>query len=72
MDRYCDDFGGPPVLWLLLWSILMETFIMTWGYLASDRSFLLMVVFHFMVNVTGEVIAMRLRRYGRGCPKVRG
>jgi membrane protease YdiL (CAAX protease family) len=56
MDGYYDDFGGPPVLWLFLWSILMKTLIMTWGYLASDRSLLLMVVFHFMINATGEVL----------------
>lgn len=31
---------------------------MTLGYLASDRSLLLMGVFHFMINVTGEAIPM--------------
>jgi len=58
LGGYYAPFGGPPVLWLFLWSILMTTVIMTWGYLASDRSLLLMVVFHFMVNFTGEVIPM--------------
>ena len=58
MAGYYDGFGGPPVLWLFLWSILIKTLIMTWGYLASNRSLLLMVVFHFMVNFTGEVVAM--------------
>lgn len=55
---YYDAFGGPPVLWPFLWSILMKSILMTWGYLASDRSLLLMVVFHFMINTTGEVIPM--------------
>lgn len=55
---YYDDFGGPPVLWLFLWSILMKSILMAWGYLASDRSLLMMVVFHFMINATGEVIVM--------------
>lgn len=55
---YYDAFGGAPVLWLFLWSILMKSILMTWGYLASDRSLLLMVVFHFMINATGEVIPM--------------
>ncbi len=58
VDGYYDPFGGPPVLWLFLWSILVKTVIMTWGYLASDRSLLLSVLFHFMVNFTGEVISM--------------
>lgn len=55
---YYDDFGGPRILWLFLWSILMKSFLMTWGCLASDRSLLLMVLFHFMINATGEVIEM--------------
>jgi membrane protease YdiL (CAAX protease family) len=55
---YYDAFGGPPVLWLFLWSILMKSIVMTWGYLASDRSLLLMVAFHFMINATGEAIPM--------------
>lgn len=58
MEGYYADFGGPPVLWLFLWSILMKTLIMTWGYLVSERSLLLMVVFHFMVNFTGEMVVM--------------
>jgi membrane protease YdiL (CAAX protease family) len=55
---YYDPFGGPPTLSLFLWSILMKSILMTWGYLASDRSLLLMVVFHFMINATGEAIPM--------------
>jgi membrane protease YdiL (CAAX protease family) len=55
---YYDPFGGPPVFWLFLWSILMKSILMAWGYLASDRSLLLMVVFHFMINATGEAIPM--------------
>ncbi|MCR8725086.1 CPBP family glutamic-type intramembrane protease [Frigidibacter sp. ROC022] len=55
---YYDAFDGPPVLWLFLWSILMKSILMTWGYLVSNRSLLLMVVFHFMINATGEVIPM--------------
>jgi len=58
VDGYYDAFGGAPALAPFLWSILMKSILMTWGYLASDRSLLLMVVFHFMVNATGEVIAM--------------
>jgi membrane protease YdiL (CAAX protease family) len=58
VDGYYDAFGAAPALAPFLWSILMKSILMTWGYLASDRSLLLMVVFHFMVNATGEVIAM--------------
>ena len=56
MDGYYDDFGGAPALLLFLWSILMKTMIMTWTYRHSDRSLLLMVAFHFMINATGEVL----------------
>ena len=58
VNGYYDAFGGAPAFVPFLWSILMTSILMTWGYLASDRSLLLMVVFHFMVNATGEVIAM--------------
>ena len=56
MDGYYDDFGGAPALLPFLWSILMKSLIMTWAYLHSVRSLLLMVTFHFMINVTGEVL----------------
>ncbi|MCF3595747.1 CPBP family intramembrane metalloprotease [Rhodobacteraceae bacterium LMO-12] len=56
MDGYYDDFGGAPTLLPFLWSILMKSLIMTWAYLHSARSLLLMVAFHFMINATGEVL----------------
>ncbi|MFC3119890.1 type II CAAX prenyl endopeptidase Rce1 family protein [Jhaorihella thermophila] len=36
---YYDEFGGPPVLWLFLWSILMKSILMAWGgiSLRTDR-----------------------------------
>jgi membrane protease YdiL (CAAX protease family) len=58
VNGYYEPFGGYPILSLSLWSILVKTVIMTWGYLASDRSLLLMMLFHFTVNFTGEVILM--------------
>lgn len=58
IDGYYTPFGGPPALAPFLWSILMNTVIMTWAYLKSDRSLLLMVVFHFMINFTGEVLPL--------------
>ncbi len=56
MDGYYDEFGGAPALLPFLWSILMKSLIMTWAYLHSVRSLLLMVTFHFMINATGEVL----------------
>jgi membrane protease YdiL (CAAX protease family) len=56
MNGYYDDFGGTPALLPFLWSILVNTIIMTWAYLHSARSLLLMVMFHFVINATGEFL----------------
>lgn len=57
INGYYAPFGGTPALALFLWSILIKTVIMTWAYLRSDRSLLLMVMFHFMINFSGEVLS---------------
>ena len=57
INGYYAPFGGTPALAPFLWSILIKSVIMTWAYHRSDRSLLLMVMFHFMINFSGEVLS---------------
>jgi membrane protease YdiL (CAAX protease family) len=52
---------GTPAFWLFLFSILPLTFAFTWIYNNTGRSTLAVILFHSMVNFTGELIALTER-----------
>lgn len=47
-----------PELWWWLPSIVLQTIIIVWVYNSTRRSILAVVVFHAMLNLTGEVLGL--------------
>ena len=61
-DSYQASLGiGTPAFWLFLFGIVPLTFALTWIYNNTGRSTLAVILFHSMVNFTGELIALSER-----------
>jgi uncharacterized protein len=61
-DTYQNALGvGTPAFWLFMLDKVPVTVVMTWIYNNTGRSTLSAILFHFMQNVTGEVVALSLR-----------
>lgn len=61
-DSYQASLGiGTPAFWLFLFGFVPLTFAFTWVYNNTGRSILAMILFHSMVNFTGELIALTER-----------
>lgn len=61
-DSYQASLGiGTPAFWLFLFGIVPLTFAITWIYNNTGRSILAVILFHSMVNFTGELIALSER-----------
>ena len=61
-DSYQASLGiGTPAFWLFLFGIVPLTFALTWIYNNTGRSTLAVILFHSMVNFTGELIALSAR-----------
>lgn len=56
MQGYYDDFGGRPHIPLFFWNLAMTSVILTWLNVRTNRSFMLAVSYHFMINFTGEIL----------------
>ncbi len=57
MDGYYAPFGGSPAPWQFAYDILLTTLLITWIYNHTGRSVLAAVLFHFMGNFSGEIVA---------------
>jgi len=61
-DSYQASLGiGTPAFWLFFAGIIPLTFAFTWIYNSTNRSTLAVILFHSMVNFTGELIALSER-----------
>ena len=61
-DSYQSSLGiGTPAFWLFFAGIVPLTFAFTWIYNNTGRSTLAVILFHSMVNFTGELIALSER-----------
>ena len=61
-DSYQASLGiGTPAFWLFFAGIIPLTFAFTWIYNNTGRSTLAVILFHSMVNFTGELIALSER-----------
>ena len=61
-DSYQAGLGiGTPEFWLFFAGIIPLTFAFTWIYNNTGRSTLAVILFHSMVNFTGELIALSER-----------
>ena len=61
-DSYQASLGiGTPAFWLFFAGIVPLTFAFTWIYNNTGRSTLAVILFHSMVNFTGELIALSER-----------
>jgi membrane protease YdiL (CAAX protease family) len=61
-DSYQESLGiGTPEFWLFFAGIIPLTFAFTWIYNNTGRSTLAVILFHSMVNFTGELIALSER-----------
>ncbi len=61
-DTYQASLGiGTPEFWLFLLGIIPLAFTFTWIYNHTNRSTLAVILFHAMVNFTGELIALSER-----------
>lgn len=61
-DSYQAGLGiGTPDFWLFFAGIIPLTFAFTWIYNNTGRSTLAVILFHSMVNFTGELIALSER-----------
>jgi uncharacterized protein len=59
---YQESLGiGTPEFWLFFAGIIPLTFAFTWVYNSMNRSTLAVILFHSMVNFTGELIALSER-----------
>jgi len=57
-DTYQYNLGaGSPSFWLFMIGIILETALLTWIFNNTRRSTLAAILFHFMINFTGELIA---------------
>ncbi len=50
-----------PAFWLYQFDKLPQTILMTWFYNNNQRSTLVAILFHWMVNLTGELFTISLR-----------
>ncbi len=57
MENYYQGFGGEPPdpLWFF-YDILLTTILITWIYNNTRRSVLAAALFHFMLNLSGEIL----------------
>lgn len=61
-DTYQSSLGiGTVEFWLFLLGIIPLAFAFTWVYNNTNRSTLAVILFHAMVNFTGELIALSKR-----------
>jgi len=61
-DSYQSSLGiGTPAFWLFFAGIVPLTFVFTWIYNNTNRSTLAVILFHAMVNFTGELFALSER-----------
>ena len=61
-DSYQASLGiGTPAFWLFFAGIIPLNFAFTWIYNSTGRSTLAVILFHSMVNFTGELIALSER-----------
>jgi membrane protease YdiL (CAAX protease family) len=61
-DSYQASLGiGTPAFWLFFAGIISLNFAFTWIYNNTGRSTLAVILFHSMVNFTGELIALSER-----------
>jgi membrane protease YdiL (CAAX protease family) len=61
-DSYQASLGiGTPAFWLFFAGIIPLTFIFTWVYNNTNRSTLAVILFHAMVNFTGELFTLTER-----------
>ena len=61
-DTYQYDLGvGSPAFWLFIIGVVPLSFSFTWIYNNTHRSTLAVILFHAMVNFTGELIAITKR-----------
>ena len=61
-DSYQASLGiGTPAFWLFFAGIIPLNFAFTWIYNNTSRSTLAVILFHSMVNFTGELIALNER-----------
>lgn len=58
MPGYYDPFGGPPNLWIFFGELAANTVILTWIFLNTRCSVLAAVLYHVMVNYTGELLIL--------------
>lgn len=56
MDGFYDRFGYRPDLILFSWNLILTTFIITWLYNRSNRSIMLVMAYHFMINFVDEMV----------------
>lgn len=57
MDGYYAPFGGSPPPAQFTYDILLTTLLITWIYNHTGRSVLAAVLFHFLGNFSGEIVA---------------
>ncbi len=61
-DSYQASLGiGTPAFWLFFAGIVPLTFVFTWIYNNTNRSTLAVILFHAMVNFTGELFTLSER-----------
>lgn len=61
-DSYQAGLGiGTPAFWLFFAGIVPLTFVFTWIYNNTNRSTLAVILFHSMVNFTGELFTLSER-----------
>ena len=52
---------GTPQFWLFVLGMVPQSILMTWIYNNNRRSTVTAVLFHFMINFVGELLALSLR-----------
>jgi membrane protease YdiL (CAAX protease family) len=52
---------GTLAFWTYLIAMVFSTFVMTWIYNHTQRSTLSAILFHFMINFTGELFTLSPR-----------
>ena len=57
MEGYYAPFGGPPEPARFAYDIVLTTLLITWIYNHTRRSVLAAVLFHFLGNFSGEIVA---------------
>ena len=61
-DSYQSSLGiGTPAFWWFFAGIIPLTFVFTWIYNNTNRSILAVILFHSMVNFTGELFTLSER-----------